>query len=269
MTESSPIISLEYAKAPSRWPKRVLRILLALLPVAGALAARQYGPYAWHQARLLYWQRKCLNFSMPTDAVVYEEEPTAAAQLLRNPEYSPYILRREQDDKAPTAFIQAAALTPHCWSTVCTIARIPFWARGYVAGGPSIGGPASIIFLHERVSPSGHRRLVCLGYLPVCNTFQPAFIPGFDYVVCVVRPVTWTGQPVLAPPHGYAIEVKSSFPRHPPLVRVYAGQPDPTDSSHFTVRYRIWGQEDLLDGRLQDDDTITLTPRHPPDWPRN
>jgi hypothetical protein len=50
---------------------------------------------------------------------------------------------------------------------------------------------------------------------------------------------------------------------------MYAGQPDPADPSHFTIRYQMWGQEDVLDGRLDDNDNVTLTPRHSPQMPAN
>jgi hypothetical protein len=50
---------------------------------------------------------------------------------------------------------------------------------------------------------------------------------------------------------------------------VFAGQPDPSDPAHFTIGYQIWGQQDVLDGRLQDDDQVTLLPRHPTNYPRH
>jgi len=52
-------------------------------------------------------------------------------------------------------------------------------------------------------------------------------------------------------------------------VRVYAGQPDRDDPSHFTIRYQMWGQEDVLDGWLQDNDGVRLVPRHLPEWPKD
>jgi hypothetical protein len=60
--------------------------------------------------------------------------------------------------------------------------------------------------------------------------------------------------------------VTSGFPPHPPNVRIFAGQPDPGDPSHFTIRYQMWGQEDIVDGRLDDHERITLTQRHMPEW---
>ena len=49
-----------------------------------------------------------------------------------------------------------------------------------------------------------------------------------------------------------------------PKTRIFAGQPDPADASHFTIRYQLWGQEDIIDGKLQDDDRVTLIPRNLP-----
>jgi hypothetical protein len=135
-------------------------------------------------------------------------------------------------------------------------------------GPAGTGGPSAIIFLHERISPAGHRRLVYVSYAPGTLDFQPAFIEGYNYDTSAASPATWT-SPLSYASRFYAIDVLSGYPRVPPLVRVYAGQPDPNDPAHFTIRYQIWGQEDTLDGRLQDDDQVTLTPRHMPQWPTN
>jgi len=58
--------------------------------------------------------------------------------------------------------------------------------------------------------------------------------------------------------------VVSGFPRHPPRVRIFSGQVDPDDPAHFTIRYQMWGKEDVLDGKLDDADQVTLTPRNSP-----
>jgi hypothetical protein len=163
--------------------------------------------------------------------------------------------------------VSAARFVPLCWRTLGTLTKLPSGLSLSHAGMGNANG-AAIIFLHELVSPAGHRRLVCVSYAPDTPTFQPAFIAGFDYDTCSAAPATWT-RPIIPAPRSYFIDVLSGYPRHPPLVRVYAGQPDPNDPVHFTVRYQIWGQEDVLDGRLQDDDEVTLTPRHLPGWPRN
>ena len=43
-----------------------------------------------------------------------------------------------------------------------------------------------------------------------------------------------------------------------------AGQPDPSDGSHFTIRYESNGQSGLIDGWLMPDDTVKLEPRGGP-----
>jgi hypothetical protein len=44
-------------------------------------------------------------------------------------------------------------------------------------------------------------------------------------------------------------------------LRVYAGQPDPADPSHFTIGIRLNDLPFVIDGRLLGDDGATLVPR--------
>jgi len=240
--------------------------VLGLIVAATAVCGWRWGPYLWHQAKLLYWQRQCMNFSAPADTVVYEEDPAAAAVLLKTPGYSPYVLKRGAGRNAPTTPVQAAAFDPQCLINLAAFRPLQFGP--FVAAPGGVGGCNAILFLHERISPAGHHRLVYVSYAPSTVDFQPEFIAGYNYETSAVSPATWT-TPLSFAQRFYAIDVLSGYPPTPPLVRVYAGQPDPTDPAHFTVRYQIWGQEDTLDGRLQDDDQITLTPRQSPQWPTN
>jgi hypothetical protein len=50
------------------------------------------------------------------------------------------------------------------------------------------------------------------------------------------------------------------FDAHKPL-RIFAGQPDPTDSRHFTIRYELDSKSNTIDGWLMPDDTVELQPR--------
>jgi hypothetical protein len=212
----------------------------------------------------LYWQRQCFFFTARPDKVVYDEDPAAAAGLLQaGSEYGPYA-----PSNGPAQWRQhrptqtAVAFCPHCLQMLCgtTSARIRDWAIFPHAGNPAV------VFLHERISPAGHRRLVCISYAPEGGMFNPAFIEGFDYSPGVVTPATWTAPPHLAT-DAIFFDVRGVYSRHPPMVRIFAGQADPLDPAHFTIRYQMWGQDDVLDGRLQDDDQIVLTPRHLP-WPK-
>ncbi len=253
---SSGPIPLEYAPLPPRWRKHVRRILLGLILVAGAFCAWRWGPYAWHQSQLLYWQRQCLNFSASPDTVVYEEDPTASALLRQRSDYSLYVLKWAQGLIRNSTTMYDAAFCPQCWRNLRTFFPVDYRVNA-----------GAIIFLHERISCAGHRRLVWVNYRPSMGTFSRGFDSALNYDGDAIPPATWT-KPAIFERWSYGEIVNINFEEHPPLVRVYAGQPDPTDPAHFTIRYQMWGQEDTLDGRLLDDDQITLTPRHRPQEPR-
>ncbi|HTW95552.1 MAG TPA: hypothetical protein VMD30_12195 [Tepidisphaeraceae bacterium] len=261
MTKSFP---LDYARSARGWPKRLRRILIGVFVAGVGIAGWRWGPYLWQQAHILYWQRECLSFSASPQTVVYEEDPALAASLLRQPDYFPYVLRRELDYPKPGPIVRAAAFVPACWRTLNPMYNV---SASLIAARVT---PAAIIFLHERISAAGHHRIVCIDYYPETVSFQPAFVVHYDYDATVLVPATWRQA---ATPVGLTgsidLDVLSGYPRRPPLIRVYAGQIDPNDAAHFTIRYQMWGEADTLDGRLLDDDVVTLTPRHLPAWPRN
>jgi len=45
-------------------------------------------------------------------------------------------------------------------------------------------------------------------------------------------------------------------------LRLFAGQPDPVDESHFTIRYELDGKSNIIDGWLMPDDKVKLEPRN-------
>src|SRR5271154_582028 len=118
---------LDYAAAPPRWRKRVRRILLTLILLASALSVWRWGPYAWRQVQVLYYQQQCMNFTASPDTVVYDEDPAAAARLLQRPDYSAYVLKRQKNfNDHPTPF-QAAAFDPQCFRALSTFTSLPAW----------------------------------------------------------------------------------------------------------------------------------------------
>ena len=212
--QSPKPIPLEYDRVgPPRWGKRIRRILLGLILVVTCFCAWAWGPYVWHQSRLLYWQRQCLSFSTSPDTVVYEEEPTAASLLLQRSAYTRYVLN--QDKYNPTA-VQAAAFSPRCWDTLGTLTTFP-WSPLYRDGRKSLG---AIIFLHERVSPAGHRRLVCVRYAPIPAMFTPGFVEGFNYDIYVASLAAWTRPLTFAQQKDYIADLMGYCFKQPPLLRV-------------------------------------------------
>jgi hypothetical protein len=62
-----------------------------------------------------------------------------------------------------------------------------------------------------------------------------------------------------------SIDPKTKFIVVPQAAIVHAGQPDPADGSHFTLRLVIKSHEQILDGWLRDDERVVIEPRNAPD----
>jgi hypothetical protein len=258
----SPPIPLNYAPAPPRWRRPVWRFALVAMVFAIGFFGWRWGAYSWHQVQLLYWQHRCMTFTAPPDMVVYEEEPTAAAVLLNRPDYFSSALRRQSGNNGPTSPSNAAAFTPLCWN------RLQVLNTGPKTGGSANSPGGATIFLHERISPAGHHRLVYVNFFTLTIMFTPNFVESFDCESKALIPATFTTL-LIPTSESDGLSEGIGDPNKSPLVRVYAGQPDPNNPAHFTVRYQMWGQEDVLDGNLKDDDSITLTPRNSPRSPGN
>lgn len=229
-----------------------------MLALGLGLAGWQWGGPMAQQAPILFWQRQCMRYTASADEVVYEEDPANVARYLggRDGAYVAYPLARgASPDTTPVKTVAAAARMPTCWQRFTALVPPKIPQLGAMSG--------AILFLHERTSPAGHRRLVCVRYYAETYSFTTAFIDAYNCQRAVFAPGTWTLPPAESA-RVTMIDVISGFPRHPPRVRIYAGQADPDDASHFTIRYQMWGQEDVLDGRLDDNDNVTVTPRKSP-----
>jgi hypothetical protein len=270
INETSP--RLDYAAAPSKRRKWLGRGIVLALAIVGTWAGWRWGPYAWKQGRILYWQHQCMTYTAGPEVVAYEEEPGAAAKLLAGG--SEYVATPNgQWSPGGSTIVGVASGTvfmPSCWSHFATAnGWQPSWNVGSIILTPTpvLAGagpvPWAIIFLHKRTSPSGHTRLICMRYGPCSDLFNPGFIEDFDYVAGVIIPATMSDPPwpVI---RNMDIEVKEYASSIPPKLRIFEGQPDAADASHFTIRYQIWGQEDVVDGYLLDDDSVRISQRNMP-----
>ena len=87
--------------------------------------------------------------------------------------------------------------------------------------------------------------------------------PGMSYQVWVVKPGTLFSPPQSIdqlPGSGVTVDDPSLSPEP----RFFFGQIDPNDPSRFTIRYRAFGQDDVVDGSIDDAGQVTLTQRKPP-----
>src|SRR4051794_34337155 len=77
-------VQLDYANPP-RWHRRrwFRRVMLGILLIALSAAAWRWGPEKWERAKLLYWQRQCMNYTAPADQIAYDQEPGGTSTLLK------------------------------------------------------------------------------------------------------------------------------------------------------------------------------------------
>jgi hypothetical protein len=111
------------------------------------------------------------------------------------------------------------------------------------------GFPQDALFLHARLRPDGKARIVwaTVGYESTGTGIQlrvegNVLIPGTMFRSAWNCPRT--AGPLIA-------EAAGQTPR------IYAGQPDPNDASHFTMQFEFPdGRGGTIHGRLSDDDSI-------------
>jgi hypothetical protein len=234
MTEIHEPALLDYVPAaPLRRKRRIRRVVLLCLGVATAVAGFRWGPTTWARTILLYHQRNCLRYTAPPDQVVFESDPARVALLAVDPNY-----------------VIAGG---------CAFRKPP---PDWVAIGPTAAvrttGPVAMIFLHE-LKTGGVSRLVGIERA-VGATASPYFIAGYDVETHSIRPASFR-QPQVSEQHfAWPIDVMDGIAPHLDI-RIYAGQVDPADGSHFTIRYEHRGTTGTADGYLRADGRIDLKPR--------
>lgn len=81
----------------------------------------------------------------------------------------------------------------------------------------------------------------------------------------VFRLGTFGVQPELATYRRYELISENLLASAPSdRIRLFAGQPDPADPSHFTIGYAVNGRPGTIDGWLQDDERVKFRVRGGP-----
>jgi hypothetical protein len=106
-------------------------------------------------------------------------------------------------------------------------------------------------FLHERASPDGGRRLVAV------DLFGGGAGGSISLLATVIEPAAGAGAiATITRGDGQTIALAPGD-----KLRVFAGQPDPNDASHFTIDYDLNGVRHTLDGWVVDDSEIKIESR--------
>ena len=247
---------LQYAQQPlwhrrRRWRRMALASLLVLLTAAGFLSWRRWGPRVQARVQMLSAQRACLQFDSAPGTVVFDRDRDAGAT------YATWM----RDGRTVKYVI------PPAWTTFHPKYVEPF--SPLQSGGLQSHGT---LFLHERRSPAGNRRLVTVelntswgksGTWIAMDT--RAIIPG---TFRTEPKETWGGPPAtdLTSTNlvGRRVDMLMDVP-YGKALKLFAGHPDPTDVSHFTIDYEIDRRRETIDGRLGDDDSVAMSLRNPAD----
>ena len=224
---------LAYAGKPRRRRWRGSVVVLVVL-IAAAFAGWKWGRPYWHRGKYLYEQRAILRLTLPPDKVVYDEDPARARLLLANPaEY-----------RASQTFMTGFEWRngpPPGWQ-----APVNYRSAQWLAFRPG-DFYDGVLFVSGRRSAGEKTRIVFV------STHTIAHGPNDHSLSVMANPYV---------PASWRLDSKLGYPRHtrslgielkaPQSLRIYAGQKDPADDSHFTLRYDINGIEGTIDGWLRD-----------------
>jgi hypothetical protein len=184
----------------------------------------------------LYWQEKCLNYTLPPDRVAY----VAAPKGLELPSYL-------ADFSQPAAGL---------WSGTVAAAPYPIELAEFhkqtdaaVVAWETLPAP---VFLHGLTDSSGRQKLV--------TVFALANNPLNFWTLMAVAADPANPQAPRTPTQ--KIITTASWPLsngQADTLVVFAGQPDPKDRSRFSLRVRLNGTDQQVSGQLLADGRVVFT----------
>lgn len=119
----------------------------------------------------------------------------------------------------------------------------------------------ALLFMHEMKTPEGEARLVTVEATLRIGVFSR---PQVEYERAVMKLADlWSKR-------RNRTQYTHSTMDRPPLsagqvypLKIFAGQPDPQNPSHFTIRFELGGKEGMFDGWLESDGRVLVEEREP------
>ncbi|MDB5293142.1 MAG: hypothetical protein JWL69_4383 [Phycisphaerales bacterium] len=246
MAATAPPIN--YAPAPKgiryHWVRRLTA--LALLIVLCAVAIR-YVPRMNRRLDLLRCQGLAMTYAAPADHVVYERDPAKAAALLRSSPNYWAVNYPSEDGPIPLPSHTLAGLG-------VVVDFVPEWRDFYRLASPPGRNTGAVLFLHKLRSPAGHERLVAVdGFLSAGSARLRLARSVFTPAMLFSRPQFVTDDARFSLAELGELQAE----------RVFAGQLDPADPSHFSILYETATGTGVIDGWLKDDDSVKLEQHTP------
>jgi hypothetical protein len=216
---------LDYAPKPQALrgarARRAAIIIGALIVLAATIWV---APRAYQRWQVIRLQRACAAYTAPPTQVVHETDPAQIPALLASP----------LNYRGSVATGQAFLIPP---------------VYGKLVVSQSVG----TAFLHERTTPGGERRLVTVDLYGAMASGKDMSLLG------TVLDLSARGN---APRACATLGDGRTIALQPgDQLRVFAGQPDPSDPSHFTIDSMVNDVRHTLDGWLVDETTIKIETR--------
>jgi hypothetical protein len=196
-------------------------------------------PWIWYGSEEAWRSHECLTYTRPANTVAFAMERTT--------------------ESFSKDFPDGSRVTQ--WRPLQLLHEYEIYHSDVVSG--MLGPYAhSLLFLHERTGPGGNIREICVQYRKLQD-------PNNVWAGDVGVKLRWFSSPVGI---GSSNAVSSFSPANTELnillpgkkSRLFFGQPDPSDASHFTIKYEMDDKPGMIDGWLQSDDTVKLQIRDGP-----
>jgi hypothetical protein len=243
---------LDYAQRPAGLRRRrVIRVLIILMIVGAGVAAYRWREAISYRVNLYYFFNRAMNHVTPPGQVLVEFDPLKARKLIDTDlEYengTSYVHLSIPSGKvrvsAPTKRgLMAIYVPPELRKLE---AYMDTQANDYI--------DAAAVFVGERRTPSGTRRLVIIrGAAPSIGLLST--LGGVVY-----EPPTLLKSPVWKNPQQAFSYSNDTSPR----ATLSAGVADPSDPSHLTIGYMIsaTGERGRIDVYLMDNDLLNFVQR--------
>lgn len=238
MTTGPRILAYAPPRSQRRW---IVRLLLL---IAGVVCACFWGPEALRAIHLYWIERRCATYRAAENELAYVGDRYDVMQefLRARPDFA--VSSKLDRGTATEAFIR-----PACWDDLWSSVR-NYRSQFYAT---STHREAPVLFLHERTSSGGTRRIVAVEYV---GAFE-----FYGFVTISITPGFWhSPMERKRCEHSFANQEWKVFDHefHCYSLRIYQGQPDPNDDSAFSIRFTFDGAERIVRGQLLDSGEVKL-----------
>ena len=225
-----PAQQLEYAAKRKSLRRRRILVLVGVIILLCAVTpfAVRYGNMAMERWRVNRLYSACAAYTAPATKVVWEEDPQQVTQL--------------HDYQSVGAHNgNAAFFVPDTWKQLNAAIgqQIQTWGT---------------LFLHERTTPTSKRTLLVGVDIAGWSRGGPVVLFARCRTIAPAVPMRLPTEEKVDHPSVHLSNTEGAL-------RLFAGQPDANDASHFTIDYALGDQKGVIDGWLKDDGSVLLEKR--------